>query len=224
MSLYMTEAEQLESMKKWWIQHQRLITTLLFVILLAVSGVRYWNWHREKINEQASTAYQNLMRAAAVPDDKTLQSYANVLLKQDSSSVYARSARLALAKMHVDHGEVKQAIDQLAVVAHHAKPDVLQQIATLRLARLLMVQKEWDKALNELATIEHAPFAPLVNELRGDIFVAMGNYPKAAEAYQTALRSITSAGVGYRYLEMKNNAVASMIQSKREGHRESKIV
>ena len=228
MSAYMTETEQLEEIKKWWLRNQRWITTTIFVIVLVVTGYRYWSWHLEKTMEQASIAYQNMMLSSSQNDDKGTQSYANLLVKDYSKTVYASAAHLALAKVFVSQVDYDKAADQLAQVAHNSKMDALKQIATLRLARIYLAQKQYQQALKELETINSSIYSSIyssvVSELQGDIYVAMGDYSKANNSYASALKAAQSSGVNNLYLEMKNSAVASMLQSKNAGTSESKTV
>lgn len=213
MSVYMTEAEQLEIIKKWWLRHQNLITVCLALVVCVVAGYRYWNWHVEKTMLQASTAYQNMMAASSTHDDKGMQSYANQLIHDNDKTVYATAAHLLLAKIFVNQKEYQKAELELAHVAQHAKVLPLQQLAKIRLARLQLSQKQYDKALAELATIKDSPYTVVVNELKGDIYSAKGDYLKADASYQSAMNDLASEGGVNLLLEMKHNEVKAMIGS-----------
>ena len=213
MSIYMTETEQLEEIKKWWVRHQNWISITLSVILLFVAGYRYWNWHSEKIMQQASTAYENMVVASSKHDESSVQSYANQLIKNFEKTVYASAAHLMLAKILVSHEEYQKAQAELSIVAHHAKMDALKQVATVRLARILSAQKHYDEALSELATLTHSIYEPVVNEIKGDIFVAKGEYVNADISYRAAMKDLKQDGVNHVFLKMKHNAVATSLQS-----------
>lgn len=214
MSIYMTETEQLEEIKKWWKKHQNWITSILSILLIGVAGFRYWNWHTEKTLQQASSTYDNMIVALSNNDDKSTQSYANQLVNEYSQTVYASAAHLTLAKVFVKNKEYKKASKELSQVAHQSKREVLSQLATLRLARLLIVQKSYDKALAELATLENSPYTALVDELKGDVFVATGKYLEADAAYHAAISLLQQEGVANQYLEMKSNAVIALLPKK----------
>ena len=212
MSVYMTEAEQLEEIKKWWVRHQNWITLCLSVIVLIVAGYRYWNWHLEKTNYQTSTSYENMMMAVEKKDDKSIQSYANQLIKDNEKSIYASVAHLTLAKVFVNQKNIKKAEFELNQVANHSKIDVFQQIATLRLVRLWMSQKLYDKALTKLSSLDQSSYyLLLVNELKGDIFTAQGEYSKAYTSYQAAINESHSKGHVNHFLEMKSDTAKTMI-------------
>ncbi len=214
MSVYMTEEEQLENIKKWWKRHQSVITTILSVVLIVVAGYRYWNWHVEKTTQQASIAYENMMISVSTHDDKSTQSYANQLVKNHEHTMYATAAHLTLAKVYVSAKNYPKAREELEHVAHHSKNASLKAVGTIRLARLLLSEQHYDNALTELASLDSPTYAPVINELKGDIFSAKGEYAKAEASYETAVKDGQLKGVYNRFLVMKHDAVAMMIDPK----------
>ena len=214
MSIYMTEAEQLDAIKKWWKRYSNVVTVVLSLILLAVSGYKYWNWHQDKVNQQASNAYEHLMLAFSNQDNKGIRSYANQLLKDYDQTIYADAARLTLAKLYAVRDKYAQALEELNYVATHSKMGTMQQVAKIRMARLFLAEKEYDKALSKLSQVESSAYVPVVNELRGDIFAAMGDYQQAIASYKKAISQVQTQGMGNLFLEMKTNELAAMTQSK----------
>ncbi len=215
MSVYMTEAEQLEAIKKWWKRYNNLITIVLSVVLLAISGFKYWNWHQEKISQQASNAYEHLMLSLSNQDNRGVRGYANQLLKDYGQTIYADAARLTLAKLYVVREKYPKAQEELEYVATHSKMVALQQIARIRLARLLAANQSYTKALNELSQVDGTVYLPVVNELRGDIYAATKQYPKAVNFYRKAISEVQTNGMGNLFLEMKTNELVAMTQSKK---------
>ncbi len=213
MSVYMTETEQLEAIKKWWKRYNNVITIVLSVLLLAISGYKYWNWHQEKISQQASNSYEHLMLAFSNQDNRGIRAYANQLLHDYDQTVYADAARLTLAKLYVLREKYPKAQKELEYVATHSKVVVLQQIAKIRLARLLASAKAYDKALAELSEVDGTVYMPVVNELRGDIYAATGQYQQAVVSYRKAISEVQTNGMGNLFLEMKTNELAAMTQS-----------
>ena len=209
----MTEAEQLQAIKKWWKQHQNAILTTLSVVLLAISGFKYWNWHQEKISQQASNAYEHLMVSFSNQDNKGVRAYANQLITDYGNTVYADAAHLTLAKLFVSHEKYAKAQKELEYVATHSKIISLQEIAKIRLARLLTAEKSYDKALTELDKVNSHVYLPLVNELKGDIYAATGQYQQAVSFYQLAIGGVQKQGIGNSFLEMKTNDLLAMKQS-----------
>jgi predicted negative regulator of RcsB-dependent stress response len=210
MSVYMTEAEQLEAIKKWWLRNQNWITTCVALLAVLIAGYRYWSWHTEKTLQQASTAYESMMMAMGQQDDNLTQSFANQLIKENESSVYATVARLTLAKVFVKKNAIDKAIDELKYISLHEKNVVFKEIAIIRLTRLFQSTKQYDKALSELTSLDHsAYYLPIANELKGDIFAAQGEYGKASQSYQAAMNGSQGRQVN-RLLEMKMETVKTM--------------
>jgi predicted negative regulator of RcsB-dependent stress response len=213
MSVYMTEAEQLEAIKNWWKRYSNVITITLSIVLLAISAYKYWNWHQDKVNQQASTTYEQLMLAFSNQDAKGVRGYANELLNDYGQTVYADAARLTLAKLYVSREKFAKAEEELAYVAKYSKMDALQQIAKIRLARMFAAEKAYNKALDELGKVNSSVYMPVVNELKGDIYAATGQYQQAVISYKKAISEVQTNGMGNLFLEMKSNELAAMVQA-----------
>lgn len=214
MSVYMTETEQLESIKKWWTRYGYLVTVILSIVLLIISGYKYWNWHQQKIIQQASNAYEHLILSFSNQDYRAVRSYANQLKKDYNKTVYVDAARLTLVKVYVSREKYGQAREELEYVATHSKMKALQEVAQIRLVRLLLAEKSFDKALVELSQVNSQTYKSLVNELRGDIYAAIGQPQKAILSYKKAVEEVQMNGMGNPFLEMKTNELAMMTQSK----------
>ena len=214
MSVYMTEEEQLDAIKKWWQRYSTLITVVFSLILLSISGYKYWQWHQSKVSTQASNTYEHLMVAFSNHDNKSVKSYANQLINEYGNTVYAHAARLTLAKLYVAREKLDKALENLEFVADNSPLKALKQVARIRIARLLAAQKDYDKALSKLTSVDDTAYMPVVNELKGDIFVATGKYQQAILSYKEAITAVRTQGMGNLYLEMKTNELAALSESK----------
>ncbi|BCA95527.1 membrane protein [Legionella antarctica] len=213
MSVYMTEDEQLEVMKKWWKRYGNIVTVFLSLILLCIAGYRYMHWHNDKLTQQASVTYENMMMALSDQNIKSVRSYANELIKDYGHSVYADAAHMTLAKVYVSKNKLDQAKDELSVVANKSNMTALKQIAKIRIARILAAKKSYSNALSELSTIDDETYLPVINELKGDIYGATGQYQEAIAAYRLAIDEVKTNGMGNLFLEMKTNELAMKTQS-----------
>lgn len=153
------------------------------------------------------------MVAFSNQDENNIQSYANQLIKDYGKTVYADAARLTLAKMLVTNDQYDKARENLEYVAEHSKMQSLKQVAKLRIARLFAAQKAYDKALAELAVVDDSVYMPVINELKGDIYAATGNYQQAIQSYKEAITEVRTNGMGNLFLEMKTNELAALAQS-----------
>ncbi|MDR3443025.1 MAG: tetratricopeptide repeat protein [Legionella sp.] len=214
MSVYMTEEEQLESIKKWWKRHGNMITLAISLILLSIAGYRYFNWHQEKLTQQASTVYEHMMVSLSNQNIKEVKSYANELIKNHNHSVYADVAHMTLAKVYITKNKLEQAQNELKEVASNSKVSSLKQIAKIRIARILASEKSYTNALSELSQVEDTTYLPVINELKGDIYGATGQYKEAMTSYKLAIDEVKTNGMGNLFLEMKTNEIAIKTQSK----------
>jgi predicted negative regulator of RcsB-dependent stress response len=209
MSVYMTEDEQLEEIKKWWKRYGNLVTIALSVVFLCIAGYRYYNWHQEKVTQQASNAYESMMVALSNHNVKSVRSYANELINGYSKTVYADVAHMTLAKVYIEKNKLDQAKSELQIVASNSRMLPLKQIAKIRIARILAAGKDYTNALSELSSVEDTTYMPVINELKGDIYGATGQYQEAINAYRLAITEVKNNGMGNLFLEMKTNELAN---------------
>ena len=213
MSVYMTETEQLEVIKNKWLKIQRPVTILLTVILVCFSVYRYWTYHVQQVNQHASQVYEQMMVSFSNQDNKALRAYANTLTTEYGGTVYADVARLTLAKYFVAHKQYPKARAALDAVASHGKMPAMRQIAMFRVARILFAEKSYQAALDHLKNITLTSYMPLVNELKGDVHAAMGQYKEALALYKKAANEGQQRGIGNPFLDMKTNDMALLEQS-----------
>jgi predicted negative regulator of RcsB-dependent stress response len=214
MSVYMTEAEQIDIIKQWWKRYNGVVTVFLSIILLICSGIKYWHWHQDKVIQQASNTYEHLMLAFSNHDNKAVRGYANQLITDYGRTVYADAARLTLAKLYVSHENYDRARNELEGVITHAKMNALVDVARIRLARLLAMDKKFDAALAELDKVNDKVYFSVANELRGDIYSATGRYQEAVAFYRKAMSEVQTSGMGNLFLEMKSNDLAQVMKLK----------
>lgn len=210
---YMTEEEQLESIKKWWKRYGNIVTVALSLVLFAIAGYRYLSWHQDKVTQQASVAYEQMMMALSNHNNKAVRAYANELITDHSSSVYADVAHMTLAKIYITKNKLDDAKNELRRVADNSKMRSLKQIAKIRIARILASQKSYTNALNELTNVVDVTYLPVINELKGDVYGAMGKYEEAMNSYKQAIEEVKTNGMGNLFLEMKSNEIADKTHS-----------
>jgi predicted negative regulator of RcsB-dependent stress response len=207
---YKTEEEQIESIKKWWNHYSNSILILLSLVLLTIAGYRYWHSYQANKTDEASRAYEHLMVAFSNQNNKAIKSYANQLIKQYPHTVYADAAHLTLAKLYVNKNKLKDAAIELQSVAASSKMPALKQVAKIRLARVLVMNKAYDKAVETLEVVTDKGYLSLINELKGDIYASKGEYQRAIHFYRLALEEAKKQGLGNLFLEMKTNEMAAL--------------
>jgi predicted negative regulator of RcsB-dependent stress response len=209
MSVYMTEDEQLESIKKWWKRYGTVISVCLSIILLSVVGYRYLHWHQEKMKQQASVTYEKMMNEFSNENTKAVRSYANDLIKNHTASVYADVAHMTLAKLYLSKDKFDRAKEELQVVVTNSKINTLKQTARIRIARILAAQNAYSQAFEVLSTVDDSIYLPVINELKGDMYASQKKYQDAISSYRVATDEVKSKDITNLFLEMKTNELAS---------------
>lgn len=210
LNVYLNEYEQWNALKKWWHKYNAIVIVTFSILLLALSGYKYWNWHQMKAMELASNTYERMMLASANHQSQQMSKYANELVKKYPESIYSDAARLSLAKLAVSNHDYDAAEQQLVWVAEHSKITELSAVAKIRLARIWYVNKKYAKAIAILKGMDSKVYLPLVDELRGDIYTAMNQFDKAVDYYRKALSEVQNYGVGNLFLEMKSNDLVAV--------------
>lgn len=223
MSVYMTEEEQIQVIKKWWSRYSSPILVIISIGMLAMSGYKYWTWHHEKVLAEASNVYEHLMVSFSNHEVDASRDFAHQLVKQYPKTVYADVARLTLAKLEVESEQFDKAKDLLSEVVLHSQVSALKQIAKIRIARLLLAKKDFNKALEQITVIDDPAYLAVVNELKGDIFAQQHHYQKAIQSYKQAIEEAKQRGLGNLFLEMKTNELASLTESMQHSSNASQV-
>lgn len=198
--LDLQEQEQIDELKAFWKQYGNLITWTLIIALGAYSAWMGWNWWQRDQAVKASAMYEELDRAVQAGDAKRAGSIFNDLKERYPRTLYAPQGGLAAAKVQADKGDAAGARAALAWVAEQGRDDGLQALARIRLAGLLLDEKQYDEALKQLdAAKGTAEFAALAADRRGDVLSAQGKTADAKAAYQAAWAALPTT-VEYRQL------------------------
>jgi len=120
-------------------------------------------------------------------DKATITHLAGELKDGNSKSLYAHSAAFFLAKLAVEEGKLDVAVNELKWVLSAQPEAATEQLARLRLARVLTAQKAFDDALAQLSPEPAAAFTSEYAEARGDILKLQGDLDAARTAFEKAL-------------------------------------
>ena len=201
MTSFDTEEQQLAHMKLWWKENGKAVIVGVVLGFSAILGVRAYLNHLETVRQQASIAYEGL-KMAEQQKAEDLFSRGEQIVEKYADTPYAAMASLALAKAHVEKGELAAARNRLQwVIEHESQPDI-DHVARLNLARVLLAEGNPDRALSVLADVGMEAYTSIYQELRGDIYVAKKQPAQARTAYTAALESLGDNG-DRRILQMK---------------------
>jgi len=203
MAEYETEEQQVEALKNWWKENGAAVITGAVLGVAALVGWRYWSWYQEEQAKEASDLFAGVQEAVVKSDADTLQTQAEVLRKEYKSTPYSVLATLHEAKVQAKNGKIAEAAKSLRWVIEHSSQEYVQDIARIRLARVLVADNKLDQAAATINRGLSDAYASLVNEIRGDIFFAKGEAEQAKQAYDQALESADASDV--EFLQMKRN-------------------
>ncbi|HRO62144.1 MAG TPA: tetratricopeptide repeat protein, partial [Burkholderiaceae bacterium] len=173
MAYDLEEQEQLDNLKEFWRKYGGFILTVLLVVALAFAGWRGWQWYQMRNAAQAAQVYDQLREAVAAQDLGKVRDAAGRIVADYPGTAWAQMAALTAADVYVEHGDAKAARIPLQWAIDNADDAEYQQLARLRLAGLLLDEKDYDAAL---AAIDPgsvgkpgAEMAGSIADRRGDI-------------------------------------------------------
>lgn len=218
MQTYETEEQQLDVIKQWLKKNG---LSLLLAVTVPIAGFVAWKSWTGAQNEQreaASALYQDMIDAMALLKNaagnetekqrNTVQHLGNQLIEEYPKLQYAHFAALAQAKLAVEKGDLKTAEQKLQWVLEHDADKPLFNVATVRLARVLATQGQFDQALAALQGLNDAAFQALVEEVRGDIYLQKGDKEAARAAYQRSVDLGSSTKQADRLVQLKLDDLA----------------
>lgn len=208
MSVYSTEEEQIEGIKRWWRQNGKAVLLGLILGAGVLLGGRYWFSYQNREAAAASAQYQGVMQALQQHQADQVMRQGAALVDQSPGSPYASLASLIMAKVSLDQGKTDAAVTQLRWVIDHAKQQDLKHVARLRLAKLMIGSGKEADALALLGGADAGSFQPAYDELKGDIYARQGKTAAARDAYRAALAALP-AGADRHYLTMKLDSLGT---------------
>lgn len=190
MEVYTTEQEQIAQLKKWLKSYGPPVIIGVLIALAIGFGWRYWQARKIKMGETASIAYVNMIGASMNGDNAEAKFVADNLVKEYPNTPYAQFAALLLAKMAVNKNNFNAAAKRLEWVIEKADFDAIKQTARIRLAEVYIAQKQPQKALSTLSTVNDQAYIGMINNIKGDAYAALHKTTLAKQAYETALKQL----------------------------------
>lgn len=210
---YVSEKEQLESMRKWWDENGKFLLIAVVLGLGIGFGWRYWHKFELRRDEAAAMVYQNILQAEAQGDTTTVDGGAKVLMKSFSGSPYASLGALISAKNAIAANKLSGALSIDEWVIKHSDQKRLQQMARISAARIFLAQKNPTQAMNELKIVEDKNFEPLIQWVKGDIDTQEGNAEEATKNYTDAKDALAEFPSAVNFMDKQ---IAQTIRSKHE--------
>jgi len=154
MSRYETEEEQIAAFKAWWNKNGTQLLSAVLVVVLAVSGWRYWTNTQYVESANASGLYELLQANKTQGTFGEVSREALKLMQEQPDSPYAAGAALLYASYSYEKGDVAEAIEHLTWVTKNSTDSSLKVAAHMRLARIHADAKQLDEATAELSKLK----------------------------------------------------------------------
>lgn len=203
MAFDLEEQEQIAAVKSWWSEYGTVVTAAVAACALTIAGIQGWRFYKNSQAMGAVTLYEQLDLAERAGDHKKVRDIAGQITGSYGTTIYAALAALGSARASFESGDLAGAKSQLQWVMDNAKEDAIRDLARLRLAGVLLDEKNHVESL-KLVDAKPVDFlAGLYADLKGDILLAQGKTAEARSAYQLALDR-SEAGSPYRaIIQMK---------------------
>lgn len=187
MALDLEEQEQLDELKAWWKKHGIFVVATLAAFVIGIGGWRFWDYWTTRQASDASVLFEQVIQAANSGDGKVVKDLTARIMEDQPRSAYSAPAAWLAGRANHGAGDAKSARAQYEYALDHAKDDGLEQLARLRLAALLLDQKDYAGAMKHLEHTHDPAFAGLYANLKGDVLAAQGKRAEAQAAYKQAL-------------------------------------
>lgn len=202
------EQEKLDSLKAWWNRYGTIITIALAVAVATIGGGKVWDHFQRQQAEQAADLYALLKQVQAGGDLMKITDAAHLLTEGYTSSGYAPRAAMIVVKASMDASDLKRAKEHLQWILDNAKEPEMIDLARLRLAGILLDEKNYSAALQQLNTKHGGSFNGLYADLKGDVLLASGKIEEARLSYEVAVDALSQQNNYYNIVQMKADALS----------------
>lgn len=210
MAYDLEEQEQIDQLRAWWGKYGTLVSTGLLIAVIILGGWRGWQWYQNHQAGQARGYFEALEDATRQTGDESvarINAAMKTLRDEYAATDYAARGALVASAALQTRDQIPAARSQLEWLAQ-SKNLALVPVAKLRLAGLLVDQKEYDAALAQLSDPPPA-FAGLFDDRRGDILAALGKTVEARDAWKKALEGMGPASPLAPAVKLKIDALGA---------------
>lgn len=202
-TLDLQEQEQVDALKAWWKENGKWVVAAVVIALLGYAGMQFWKSHQAQQAGEASKLYAEVEKQTLSNDPKRVNDAVAALVDKFGGSAYAPRAQLLAVQANVQAKDMTRAKTQLQWVIEHASETGLQDTARLKLASILLDEKNYDEALKQLNATHPEAFTGLYADLKGDVLSAQGKIEEARTAYKQALDKIEAKSMYRNLVQLK---------------------
>ncbi|WP_174874664.1 YfgM family protein [Vogesella oryzae] len=209
MAYDLQEQEQIDTLKAFWSQWGKLIGGAVLAVSVGFLGFKGWQYYQRTQAEAAAVIYSQLETQLQTGKLEQVKSAVALLQRDYPSSALSSNAALLAAKLAFDRNDLGFARAQLKWVIAQQGDEVVTAVAHLRLATVLLDEKQYDAALSELSQPHPATFDSPFLDLKGDVLVARGDISGARESYKAALAKAAPDAPARDFIQTKLDSVGN---------------
>ena len=184
------EQERIDALKDWWAKWGTWIYVVIGAFLVGILAVQGWRYYQRSQGEQAEVLFKSVQKTAqegaAAKESKKLSEAASAIAEKFPNAFYASEAQLMAAKAAFDANDFATTKKHLLWVTEKG-PAVHSNVARIRLASVMLEEKQFDEALKVLDQVKDEAYSSMAADLRGDVLVSQGRRDEARAAYQIAV-------------------------------------
>ena len=219
------EQERIDALKDWWAKWGIWVYVGIGAFLIGVLSVQGWRYYQKSQGEQAELLFksvkQTAQEAAASKESKKLSEAASAIAEKFPNAFYASEAQLMAAKASFDANDFATAKKHLQWVVDKG-PAVHSGVARVRLANVLLEEKQFEEALKVLDQVKDEAFLSMASDLRGDVLSAQGRRDEARAAYQIAVEKASDRSpmkaLSQAKLDSTGGSTAKSVDKKDDGN------
>ena len=201
------DEQQSEHFKNFYNLHKFKIFSAIAVFLVAFFAYQYLESVNQSNDEEASQLFQDVL-VSKIGNIDEIKSKVGMLQNDFSNSPYAARASIYYSKLLVETGDYSAAAKELIWASGDNIEPSIQSLANYLLGNLYLVEKKLDEALEVANKIITEGYIGLANDLKGDIYIALGDKENAIKSYELALNYFGGQGELHKVIENKLNSIS----------------
>ena len=201
------DEQQSEHFKNFYNLHKFKIFSAIAVFLVAFFAYQYLESVNQSNDEEASQLFQDVI-VSKIGNIDEIKSKVGELQNDFSNSPYAARASIYYSKLLVETGDYTAAAKELIWASGEDIEPSIQSMANYLLGNLYLVEKKLDKAIEVANKIITEGYIGLANDLKGDIYMALGDKENAIKSYELALNYFGGQGEFHKVIENKLNSIS----------------
>lgn len=206
MQVYQHEEEQIQALKQWWRQQGSLFLTVLTMTLIFAGAWYFWQYRQASHQQRAAVFYDHLQQQRLQHDLADQRLLSERLLSRYNDTLYAEYAALDMAKEQLAKDDMPAAKASLRWVIDHAKQSGAKHLASLRLARLFLMEKNPAEALVLLDQVGDSVTPAWLGFVRGQAYFMQKKNDLAEQAFTAARQALWSEDKQYMFFWINDMA------------------